>query len=131
METGLVVESGDGGERTLRVVNCTALGGRPQPEIAWRLPGEENTLSARVWSDDGVFISSVSLPAGGHEGENVTCVVSHPKLTRNARTTLTLPSYCECLFKCFSYFYSTHNFHDIHLEYQNCEQLIGLQCFTE
>ncbi|KAG5269540.1 hypothetical protein AALO_G00203160 [Alosa alosa] len=91
IETGLV--PGAGGRRMLRVVNCTALRGRPQPKIAWILSGGENTFSAQKWSDDDAFISSVSFPVGSHEGENVTCVVTHPKLTRAVKKTLPLPTY--------------------------------------
>lgn len=101
METGLVPEAGDGVRRMLRVVNCTALGGRPQPKITWILSGGENTLVAQEWSDDDdnddevTFISSVSFPAGAHEGENITCVVTHLKLTSATERTLTMPAYCE------------------------------------
>ncbi|XP_062409018.1 uncharacterized protein si:ch211-149e23.4 isoform X2 [Sardina pilchardus] len=92
METGL--DPGTGGGRALRVVNCTALGGRPQPKIAWILSGGENTLSARERSDDDhTLISSVSFPVGSHEGEDVTCVVTHPKLTSPIEITQTLPTY--------------------------------------
>ncbi|KAL2096010.1 hypothetical protein ACEWY4_008158 [Coilia grayii] len=95
METSLVVGPGadGGGIETLWVVNCTARGGRPQPKIAWILPEGENTLPYEATSGDGTFFSSVTLPAGGHEGDNVTCVVSHPKLTKVAERTLTLPTY--------------------------------------
>lgn len=98
METSLVVGPGadGGGIETLWVVNCTTRGGRPQPKIAWILPEGENTLPYEATSGDGTFFSSVTLPAGGHEGDNVTCVVSHPKLTKVAERTLTLPTYCEC-----------------------------------
>ncbi|XP_063060713.1 uncharacterized protein si:ch211-149e23.4 [Engraulis encrasicolus] len=124
METGLMVVpaavgpgeyGGRGGRRgemrAMRVVNCTATGGRPQAQIAWILPEGENTLPSETMTtsdddddddDDGTLVSSVMIPEGQHEGGNVTCVVSHPKLTNSATRTFTLPTYYLSSVRLFS-----------------------------
>ncbi|KAJ8280161.1 hypothetical protein GJAV_G00051260 [Gymnothorax javanicus] len=94
----LVTRSGEEGAE-LQEVSCTAEGGRPAPNITWRLPGDAPDVSTAVrelWNEETSTVtvtSSVNVPPHLYEGRNVTCVVSHPKLLEEIQRTITLPTY--------------------------------------
>ncbi|KAJ8368457.1 hypothetical protein SKAU_G00084850 [Synaphobranchus kaupii] len=88
---------GEGAE--LQEVSCVAAGGRPAPSITWLLSGDPPedppvvSMQRDEETDTVTVTSSVRLRAYLHEGENVTCVVTHPKLPWQLQETVTLPTY--------------------------------------
>ncbi|KAG9348500.1 hypothetical protein JZ751_002236 [Albula glossodonta] len=80
-------------------VTCVAAGARPAPDIAWQLPGDtpEGSPEERVQQDkeaNAVTVtSSVLVQAHLYEGEDITCIVTHPKLPHGLQKNITLPIY--------------------------------------
>ncbi|KAK9961891.1 hypothetical protein ABG768_007289 [Culter alburnus] len=91
METILVQEEGE----DFQEVICTATGGKPHPNITWRLPEFKNTppiLRNNSVNSDSV-ISSYRFPFDPYEGENVSCVFGYMFFPFINTRTITLPVY--------------------------------------
>ncbi|XP_061073921.1 uncharacterized protein si:ch211-149e23.4 [Conger conger] len=94
---------GASGGADLLEILCVAAGGRPAPDITWLLPGyapegspEGSSVVRERWDERTntvTVFSSVSLQAHLHEGKDVTCTVTHPKLLQQLQATVTLPTY--------------------------------------
>ncbi|XP_064158816.1 uncharacterized protein si:ch211-149e23.4 isoform X2 [Anguilla rostrata] len=98
----LVTQEGGGGEgEELREVSCVATGGRPAPKVTLLLSGDASEGPAPVVREErdeetGVVTVTSSVTLRGallHEGERVSCVVTHPKLTGELQRAITLPTY--------------------------------------
>ncbi|ROL49949.1 Nectin-1 [Anabarilius grahami] len=90
METVLVQEGGE----DFQEVICTATGGKPHPNITWRLPEFKNTPPIlRNDSNPDSVISSYRFPSNPYEGENVSCVFGYMFFPFINTRTITLPVY--------------------------------------
>ncbi|KAJ8392111.1 hypothetical protein AAFF_G00079170 [Aldrovandia affinis] len=80
-------------------LTCVAMGGRPAPNITWLLPGDtsEGPPENRVWWDEEAdttrATSSLQLQVHPYEGENITCLIAHPKFPRKLMRTIMMPTY--------------------------------------
>ncbi|KAI1893566.1 hypothetical protein AGOR_G00125040 [Albula goreensis] len=94
----LETQNEEEGKEYLKVI-CVAAGARPAPDIAWQLPGDtpEGSPAERVQQDkeaNAVTVtSSVLVQAHLYEGEDITCIVTHPKLPHGLQKNITLPIY--------------------------------------
>ncbi|XP_077065001.1 uncharacterized protein LOC143716366 isoform X1 [Siphateles boraxobius] len=90
IETVLVQKGGE----DFQEVICMATGGRPHPNITWRLPEFKNTppLLKNDSKPDSV-ISSYWFPSDPYEGENISCVFGYMFLPFINTRTITLPIY--------------------------------------
>lgn len=92
METVLVQEGGE----DFQEVICTATGGKPHPNITWRLPEFKNTPPIlRNDSNPDSVNSSYRFPSDPYEGENISCVFGYMFFPFINTKTITLPIYCE------------------------------------
>ncbi|XP_067307152.1 uncharacterized protein si:ch211-149e23.4 [Pseudorasbora parva] len=89
METVLIQKGED-----FQEVICTATGGKPHPNITWRLPEFKNTPPLlRNDSKANSVISSYRFPSDPYEGENISCVFEYMILPFIYTKTVTLPIY--------------------------------------
>ncbi|XP_051719123.1 uncharacterized protein si:ch211-149e23.4 isoform X2 [Ctenopharyngodon idella] len=90
METVLVQEGGE----DFQEVICTATGGKPHPNITWRLPEFKNTPPIlRNDSNPDSVNSSYRFPSDPYEGENISCVFGYMFFPFINTKTITLPIY--------------------------------------
>ncbi|TRY89423.1 hypothetical protein DNTS_010825 [Danionella cerebrum] len=94
METVLMHE-GD-----FQEVTCKATGGKPHPNITWKLPKQLNNpiqlLQTNITQNNSV-ISSFRFPTELYEGQNVSCSFGYTFLPFLTTRTVTLPVYSESL----------------------------------
>ncbi|XP_051814244.1 poliovirus receptor-like [Acanthochromis polyacanthus] len=91
-----------------QVVSCSAVGGRPTPQISWLvggLPPSDNFFTVNVTethSNGTSTLSSVlSFPTHLQDENIVTCVVQHPTLPQPELTTAVVEIYkCTRMYTC-------------------------------
>lgn len=83
-------------------VSCSAVGGRPPPQIRWlirglpvtdRHPFSVDTSTAAHWNGTSTLSSVLRFPTRLQDDDSVTCEVQHPTLPRSELTTVRVETY--------------------------------------
>lgn len=91
-------------------VSCSAVDGRPPPQISWLVnglhpshPAFTTKVSDAVFSNGTSTLSSVlRFPTHLQDDESVTCVVQHPTLPNPKLTTVKVETYGKRMFSGYS-----------------------------
>ncbi|XP_041114631.1 uncharacterized protein LOC121320404 [Polyodon spathula] len=83
-------------ETEYKTIECTAAKGKPAAKITWVLPeNKSGEINYGITADNGTktVTSTYRFPTHLHEGQNITCVIEHPKLSIKEVKTVSLPAY--------------------------------------